>query len=119
MNPASFCNKDSEVFEAINSNRAKWESYFPENFPPLGQNLRLEFSLSSGNKLAVYAIYWSTESDTLILFVPLESHIRRNLEIGLYGLFYTPTGVLPEQGESTGINSMNYLENNIYCYTAD
>ena len=111
-----FCNIDTDLYNTIIRNVDVWKSAFPDEFDAFNENDSIFFTTNSGEKFVVHAVYWTTDTKAPIFFVPIKVPLRRMLEIGLYGLFYTPNEELPSYGV---VGEMIHLGNQIYCYRVE
>jgi hypothetical protein len=108
-----FCSTNTDLYQTILSNVFEWVEYFPDKFPQYAdKDLFIFFQTPDDSTYVVHAVYWTTESGSPIFYVPLATQLRRNLEIGKYGLFYTPSGELPKWD----VTEYYHLANQIYCY---
>lgn len=108
-----FCDTDTDLYQTILSKVFEWDTYFPDEFPQYSdKDLFIFFQTPDNSNYVVHAVYWTTEGNSPIFYVPLATHLRRNLEVGKYGIFYTPTGELP----TWGISEYYPLSDRIYCY---
>jgi len=110
-----FCNTQSDLYMTMKNSINSWEEEFPDTFEALNGNDQIFFLTPTEQKYVVHAVYWTTENSSPIFFVPIETKLRRMLEIGKYGLFYAPSNELPVYG----VGEMIHLDNGIYCYRGD
>lgn len=108
-----FCNSETVLYQAILSNVFEWDEYFPDGFPyDSGKDLFLFFRSANETRYVVHAVYTSTQNKSPIYYIPLDTKLRRHLEVGNFGLLYTPTGEVPIYD----VTELHHLKNNVYCY---